>query len=905
MMTIVDVTASSLFQFLICNDTAARKKIPQMNDSRDKNKSQRMGRISSKIALFCQPNIYLFMKQGLFRKLLPHLIAIVVFLVIALIYCKPALEGQVVQQSDITGWKGSVHQSQVYGETHDGKYPLWTNSVFGGMPAFQIAYSANNFIPGIIHNVMTLWLPAPIQYFFLACICFYMLCIILRVNPWVGIMGALGFAYATYNPVIIEVGHVTKMLSITYMPALLGSLILIYERKYWLGAALTAMFTSVMVAMNHPQIAYYFFIAVAIMTIYYVISWIKAKDWKHFAKAVAFTACAAIIGLMTNAVTVMSTYEYQKETIRGGGSVLTDTTSNEKPGTGLDRDYAFAYSINIAEPLVMLVPRMYGGSGDKEEVSQDKSKAVEAIRTMPQELQQQMPLLYYWGGIKDISGFTFTSGPPYAGAIICFLAILALFVADRKHKWWAATAIVFTILMAWGAYLKGFNDILFDYFPLYNKFRAPSMALVIPQLLLPLLAVLGLNTFVTSANPKELWPKFKKGLIATGALFVLLFLLYMSFSYLSSTDDNMLKQVRANAQPQVYDAIKSFFDGLKEDRKGLFMGDIWRSLGFIAVAALMIFLLVKNKIKPLLATLVITAFVFIDLILVDVLYLNKENYQDPIDNDAVFNRSPVDEAILADTSFYRVSNLNGGDENLTSYHYNAIGGYHPAKLRLYQDMLVKKLRFEESEVIQTLQTRPDSLPYINTPALNMLNTKYFIYKERNVTKAQWRNVNALGNCWFVNNIQYVKDANAEMAALGSTDLKTTAVVQESYKPSIPFAPQPDSAASIRLIKNDNDIITYSSSSSANQFAVFSEIYYQAGWKAFIDGKEAPIVKTNYLLRGLAIQPGQHTIVFKFEPQGYYKGQKLTNIFSIAIIALFVLSIFMEWRNNRKTVGAGS
>ncbi len=844
------------------------------------------------------------MKQGWLQKLLPHIVAIILFIVIAVIYCKPSLDGQVLQQSDITGWKGAVQQSVEYGQTHDGQRPLWVNSLFGGMPAFQVSVSNNNFIPGIVHTIMTLGLPEPIQYFFLACICFYILCLVLRVSPWVGIIGSLGFAYATYNPVIISVGHITKMWTIAYMPALLGSLILIFEKRYWLGAILTGLFTSTMIAMNHPQIAYYFFIAVGIMTIFYLINWIQSKQWKHMAMALGFTAVSAIAGVLTNAVTVMGTFEYQKETIRGGHSALTDTSANgKKPTDGLDPDYALSYSIDIPEAFVMMVPRMYGGSGDKEEVSQEKSKGIAALQSMPQEMARQMPMMYYWGGIKDVGGFTYTSGPPYVGAIICFLALLSFFVLDRKHKWWALAAIVFTVMMAWGSYFLGFNKFLFDNLPLYNKFRAPSMALVIPQLLLPMLAVLGVNAYVNTVDKKTLWPKFKKGLIATGIVFVIIFLLYFSLSYLTGSDSQLLKDAKNAGQPQITGAVDSFFDGLKADRKGLFMGDIWRSLGFILLAAVTLFLLIRNTIKPVLAAILLAVFVFIDLILVDIKYLNKENYQDPVENESAFALTPVDQQIKADTGYYRVFNI-GGDayqENITSYHYNSIGGYHPAKLRIYQDIISNRLSKEQNAIIQLLQSGKDSLGGLNTPTLNMLNAKYFIYKERGATKAQWRNENALGHAWFVSNIQFVKDADAEMAALNTIDPKTTAVVNESFKPAIAFTPQPDSSASIQLVKNDNDLITYTSNSATNQFALFSEVYYAAGWKAFIDGKETPIVKANYILRGLAIPAGKHSIEFKFEPSGYYKGKKITSVASILLLLIVAGGLFMEWKNRKKAV----
>ncbi len=842
------------------------------------------------------------MKQGLFRKALPHLIAIALFIIIALIYCKPALDGQVLQQSDITIWKGAVQQSINYAALHDGQYPLWTNALLGGMPTFQIGYPSNNFIPGIVTTIMTLNLPAPISYFFLACISFYILSIILKVNPYVGIMGSLAFAYATYNPIIISVGHLTKMMTMAYMPALLGSILLIYEKKYWLGAALTALFSCTMITENHPQIAYYFFIMVAIMTVFYVISWIKAKEFSHLAKAIGFTAIAAMVGVGTTAVNVMSTFEYQEATTRGGHTALTDTTSKEQsPKNGLSRSYGLSYSLDIPETFVLMVPHMYGGSSDHEEVAQDESKAVEALMTMPQELQQQLPLRYYWGGISNSSGMAYTSGPPYAGAIICFLAIIAFFIIDKRYKWWIGAALAVTIMMAWGSHFGALNNFLFDHLPLYNKFRAPSMILVIPQLLLPLLAILGVNSFITTADKKALWPGFKKGLIATGAVFIVLFLIYFSSSFMGKNDSDILKQVRESNNPQLVQTVKPFFDGLVDDRKGLFMDSLLRSLGFIAVAFISLFLVTRNKLNGMWAAILLAAFVFLDLILVDNLYLNKESFIEPSDNESVFNRNAIDNEILADTSFFRVADLSGNN-NIASYHFNTVGGFHAAGLSLYQDLLYRAVDPEQAAIIQRLQTT-NTTDSVNTPVLNMLNAKYFIYRDNKETKAKWLNPNALGNCWFVSSIQYVKNADEEMAAVRIADPSNTAIVQESYKTSVLFEPQADSTASIRLLKNDNDIITYTSSSATNQFAVFSEVYYKAGWKAFIDGKEAPIVKTNYTLRGLSVPAGKHSIEFRFEPSGYMTGRKLTSFFSGALIALLGLGLFMEWKNRKKQSAA--
>ncbi len=829
------------------------------------------------------------MKNSWFKKFVPHAVAVLIFFVVALIYCKPVLEGKVVAQSDITQWKGSVQQSVEYAKKHDGVYPLWTNSMFGGMPAFQIAYSANNKVPWIAHQIISLGLPKPISFFFLASVCFYFLCVVLGIRTVFGILGGLAFAYATYNPIIISVGHDTKMLSIAYMPALLASLILIYEKKYWLGAGLTALFTSVLIVQNHPQIAYYLFLTVAIMTIFYVVRWIKNKEWRHFGMAMGFTLVAGLIGVLTNAVSIFSTYEYQKQTIRGGRVDLVDyTANNENAKDGLTKDYALSYSMNITEPFVMMVPRMYGGSSDGRVIPEDKSKALESLQAYPAQIQQQVSqyLSYYWGGmVKDTD--IGTSGPPYVGAIICVLAILGMFILDGKHKWWILTAIALTIMMSWGSYFETLNGFLYKHLPMYNKFRAPSMILVISQLLLPLLAVMCLNKIATTTDKKTLLPSFKKGLIGIGVTFALLFIIYLMSDFMSSADSEFMNRVKGSGDPQGLQVFSSFFSGVVEDRKGLMLGDIFRALGFGAVALLLVFLSIRKSISNMVLGVSMVILVLIDSLTIDVKYLNYDNFQEKQDNDIIFTKTPADNALLADSSYFRVYNISGNAfmDGITSYHYNSIGGYHAAKLSIIQDLIENKLSRQQS----------------NRYVLNMLNIKYFIRKDRyQRNEAYEKNDSAFGNCWLVKNIQYVKDANTEMNALGNFNPKDTAVVQESFKSSIPFQPEADSTATIALGKNDNDILTYTFNSAKPQFAVFSEIYYKSGWKAYIDGKETPIVKVNYVLRGLAVPAGKHDIKFEFKPEGYYKGKTITTIFSIVLLLILAVGIFMEWRNRKQT-----
>ncbi|HEU4609931.1 MAG TPA: hypothetical protein VFS31_17545, partial [Chitinophagaceae bacterium] len=429
-----------------------------------------------------------------------------------------------------------------------------------------------------------------------------------------GILGALAFAYATYNPIIISVGHDTKMWSIAYMPALLGSFLLIYRGKYWAGAALTALFTSVIIAMNHLQITYYIFLTIGIVTLFYFIRWLLNKEWKHLLLSMVFAVVAIVTGVFTNAVTLFSTYDYQKETIRGGPSDLTDTTKTVKSKTGLDKDYALSYSLGLSEPFVLMVPRMFGGSssypaaiggGGYREMDEDKSKTVEALQNLPREVAQQVAGMssLYWGGIDGVG----TSGPPYVGAIICFLAILGMFILDNRYKWWALTAIILTIMMSWGQYFDAFNTFLYNHLPFYNKFRAPSMIMVIPQLLLPMLAVLCVDRIIRTNDKRSLFPEFKKGLVATGVVFVVLLLLYFSFDFLSAADKANIKNIR-NMAPEAYNTVKPFFDALVADRKSLMMGDIFRSLLYILVAAGAMYLVIRNTLKPVWAVALITVF---------------------------------------------------------------------------------------------------------------------------------------------------------------------------------------------------------------------------------------------------------------------------------------------------------
>ena len=827
------------------------------------------------------------MKKAIWNQVAPHLLAIGIFLVVALIYCKPTLEGKVLQQMDVTQWKGMAQNSFAYKEKH-GHFPLWSNGLFSGMPAFQITSVGSNPVSiGYVNQILTLNLPKPISFFFLACVCFYILTQVIGTRVAIGIAGALSYAYATYNPIIVAVGHDTKMQAIAYLPAFLAGLWMLYEkRNYWMGTALIALFTALLVASNHLQITYYALLLALVMSVGFGIQWIRAKDWKHLSRAAGLVILAAALGVMVNAITLFTTYSYSKATIRGG-SELADNSKGGKTKTGLGKDYALSYSIYPSESLVLMFPYIYGGGGDSRLVAEDKSKAIEALQQMQPELGQELSnyLRYYWGGITEG-----TSGPPYAGAIICFLALVGFFLIEKKYLGWILSAIILTLLMSWGKYFEGFTSTLLDVLPLYNKFRAPSMILVIPTLLFCMLAVMALQVISTETDKKLLFSKFKKGLFLTGGILLVALIVYFSGDFSSEVSDgNLLKQINGIKDPQQKEAleapVRSFVNGLREDRKDLFLGSLLRSLAFILVAAGLCWLLIKNKLKPVVAIAAIGFFAFVDVMMIDVKYFNSENYQDGDEYKSVFEPSPIDQQILKDTSNYRVLDLTQGIKGafnsgaLTAYFHKAVGGYHPAKLSIYQDLIEKQL-----------SNFPDC-----APALNMLNTKYIILPpmKQGETISLQQNPEALGAAWFVMNVSSKKSYADIMSDLTYLHPKDTALVLEKDMAGlISVKTNTDSTANISLLYNDNDIIEYKSHSASAGFAVFSEIYYADGWVATIDEKETPIIRTNYVLRGLAVPAGDHRIKFEFKPASFYNSSK-AGIISSVFIWLLLIAAFVK------------
>ena len=820
------------------------------------------------------------------KKVLPHLAAIAIFLLVALIYCSPILEGRVLPPSDVANWKGMVHQMQEYKAIH-GHFPLWSNSMFGGMPGYQIAMDSRNPVSiGYFHLFFLLGLPAPISFFFLLCISFYFLTQVFRVNPWLGILGALAYAYCSFDAVLVRAGHETEILAMGYVPAVLASILLIYKGKYWLGAGLTGLFCALLLQQNHLQITYYLLIVALIMTIAFAIQWIKEKNYKHLVMSGLMTLLAGGIAVLANSTTTLTTYDYSKATMRGGALVLDSTASTgTAKSSGLPIDYAFQWSYGKLETYTLLVPDIYGGhsSGGTLDASSNVGQKIESLGASEDQAGNFAASMgTYWGDQP------FTSGPVYIGAVICLLFIFGMFYLKSRDKWWIFIACLIGIILSWGKNFPEVNDFIFNHVPMYNKFRVPTMALFIPQLLMPLLAVLAVNQLVYGDQDRAAaWKSLKPALYVTGALALIAAGLYTSLSYTGGGDEQvkaMLQQVsRGNA-----DMANGIFRALKDDRKAMFGADLMRALIYLVLAAGLLLAFVKNKIKPLVLVVGLLVLSTVDLLSVDRRYLNNDIFIEAPDSDAAFSPSQADQQINQDTSYYRVLNLATDPfaDASTSYFHNSIGGYHPAKLSLVEDLLDYQLRFKQP----------------NIAVLDMLNTKYIITRSNNPQNPQpvaQINPGACGPVWFVKSIQYVDGPAAAMKGLDNFNPKDTAIVENAFKGLIPFAPVSDSTASISLVKNDNDDITYTSQSTSNQFAVFSEIYYDRGWKAYIDGKEAPIVKTDYALRGLAVPSGKHDIKFEFRPSSYYTGEKLEVVGTSLTYILLIGGIFIAYRDEKK------
>lgn len=831
--------------------------------------------------------------NSILKKLLPHACAIVCFFVITMVYFSPLLEGKVLPQGDTRQFAGMSHELSDYYEKK-GVASVWTGSMFSGMPAYQIGVWGSN--PNLLD-----YIEAPFKALgsstagavFAGMIMAYILFSVMGFGVIPSCIGAIAYSFSSYNIIILEAGHVTKAWSIAYMPLIVASLLVMFRKKHILGGLLMAIGLALQVKNNHLQITYYTGILCLIIYAGYIINILKQKDFKALGKTTGILAFAVTIAVLCNLSNFYSNYEMAQESIRGT-SELSQPTTSEKQSSGLDKEYAFAWSYGKAETLSLLIPNIHGGeSGGSLDKNSNlyKQFLANGIQTNGKDIPQ---VATYWGDQP------FTSGPVYFGAIVCFLFVLGMIIIRSNIKWVLLFSTVFFIFLSWGSNFEAFNDLFFYHFPFYNKFRAVSTALVIPALTMLIVAVWGISEFISKKiDEKKLLKALYISAGVTGGLCLFFWLLPdFFFNFVSETDTQWKAQV-----PEWY------YNALLLDRKALLSADALRSLIFIVLAGGVLWGSLKIKsIKPSQSNLVLGAIfilVLVDLWNIDRRYLNDDKYQTKQTyTSQLFPQSIADKAILQDKSpSYRVLNLNNPfNESGTSYYHKSIGGYHAAKLKRYQELIDYRITPEMGTIINSFQSQNlDSIigSFKNLTALNMLNAKYIIY---NPEQPPLENPYALGNAWFASNFWIVETADNEIAALNSINPRHDAVVNKKYENELSgFTIQPDSTAVISMTTYKPDVITYKSNSNSEQLAVFSEVYYANGWEAYIDGKPAPHFLANWTLRAMRIPAGEHEIEFKFVPHTYYATRTVSRISSGLLILMLVGGIVMSIRKKKETI----
>ncbi len=800
---------------------------------------------------------------------MPHFIAVITFAVLTAVYFLPYYQDMSLVQNDITQWEGMSKEARDWNDTHPGEPALWTDAMFGGMPTIQVVMTfSGNFVTKIVRG-MHVFFPDSSVLLFLSFVGFYIMLLCFDVNQWLSFAGALAYGLSSFILISIEAGHNTKVQVISLMAPVLGGVVLAYRKNILIGAAVTALFLSMAIDANHLQIAYYLLIIIGVIGLYFLITSILEKQIAHFAKASGALILAAVLAILPNVGTLWSTQEYVKETIRGGSSEMKVKKEATKGG-GLDFDYAtrWSYGFMDGEILSIIIPNIKGG-GSGIDIGED-SEFGRALSQKGYSTAYTKQAPGYWGHQP------FTSGPVYFGAAIVFLFILSLLVVRSNIKWLLLALTLFSFLLAFGHNTPIFKW-LFNLLPFFNKFRTPAMALVIAELTMPLLAIFGVNEILTGKNSTDdLLKKLKiAGGITAGIVLVFGFALSFGYSYTSENDKQLIDQGN--------DVLVA---ALKKDRASLLHADAFRALFFISAAFGLLWFFIQKKLSQSIFIGALAVLFLADNWMVAKRYLNSDNFVEKSKAENAHALTQADIDIKTDTDpDYRVFNVTRDPFNdaLTSYHHKSVGGYHPAKLIRYQDLI-------EHQISKN-----------NMNVLNMLNTKYFIVQNPQTKEPMaQRNPGALGNAWSPREIKWVKDADEEMAALTDFNPRNTVVIDQRYKNMVPddAINADDSAAIIKLTQYTPNKLTYASSSAAKQLAVFSEIYYGAdGWTVYIDGKETPYFRADYVLRALVVPAGNHQIEFKFAPRSVTEGNKIAYAGSF-LLFVFVLGILGFEGNKR-------
>ena len=797
-----------------------------------------------------------------FKKLIPHLVVVLLFIIASLVYFYPVLQGKKIFQSDIVQYTGMAKEQNDFRKAHD-EEPYWTNSAFGGMPTYQLgANYPHNYVKKL-DNIIR-FLPRPADYLFLYLLSFYILLIVLKVDYKLAFLGALAFGFSTYLIIILGVVHNAKAHAVGYFPLVLAGILLTFQRKYLWGFLLTTLAMALEIGANHFQMTYYLMLLVLVLGVVYLIDAYRKKELPLFFKSVGILLGAVVLGITVNATNIMATQEYVEWSTRGKSdlTINPDGSPKETVTTGLDKEYITQYSYGIVESLNLFVPRLFGG-GNSENLGED-SNTYKFLRNQgvphnqAADFAKRLPT--YWGSQPIVAA------PAYIGAVVIFLFVLGLFLVKGRLKWWLLGGVIMSLLLSWGKNFGLLTDLMIDYFPLYNKFRAVSSIQVILELCIPVLAVFALVRLFNDFEKKDEKIKaLKWTTIITAGTAILLFLFKGSFNFDALNDE----YYREAMGPQLVEIIKM-------DRKAIYNQDLFRSLIFILISAGAIWLYLKGKLNE---KRLITAFVLlilVDLVGVNKRYVNKEDFVPTRSMERPFQLTAADEEILKDKSHFRVFNtaegLNGAS---TSYFHNSIGGYHAAKPRRLQELY-------EYQIAQN-----------NVNVLNMLNVKYIIRQNEEGQTIAATNPFANGNAWFVNKVVKVDNADEEMEALDSINTINEAVVNVNAFDVSKGHFVKDSTAFIELTSYSPNHLKYKSSNRHDGLAVFSEMYYPHGWQASIDGQETDHFRVNYTLRGLEIPAGNHEIEFKFEPTVVQKGSTISLTGAILFLILLGGGIYYK------------
>ena len=831
-----------------------------------------------------------------YKKFLPDVVVVLVFAIISFAYfLVPVTQGKILFQHDASAGVGSAQELTEY-QNRTGETTRWTNSIFGGMPTYQMSPSYQS-TDGLLQvmNAYHLWLPDNVWFLFAYLLGFYILLRAFDFRQTLAALGSIMWAFSSYFLIIIAAGHLWKVMALAYLPPMIAGIVLAYRGRYLSGFIVTALFTAFEIKANHVQMTYYYLFIILFMVIAYLVKAVREKQLAGFMKSTGVVAAAAVIGIAINLSSLYHTWQYQKESMRGKSELVKKDAANQT-SSGLDRDYITQWSYGIDETLTLLVPDAKGGA------TVPLSKNATAMAKADPQIQSMIPQLYdaipqYFGTQPG------TSGPVYVGAFVLFLFILGLFIVRGSMKWALLAATVLSVLLAWGHNFMGFTNFFLDYIPMYAKFRTVASILVIAEFTIPLLAALALKKMVDEPEVLTKQMKFVYISLALTAGVALLIALFpdMMEPFVSDQERQMITSI----QGMDGNTANMILSNIAAMREAMVSADAWRSVIVILIGFALLFLYKMKKLRADYMVICMAVLCLVDMWQVDKRYLNDEMFVPKSERDMPHQATSTDLAIMKDKSLdYRVLNLasNTFNENETSFFHKSIGGYHPAKLRRYQEMIDAYIAPEMQAAMQAIAAKNGNMQEVDGakvfPVLNMLNTKYFILPLQGGATMPLQNIYAQGNGWFVDKINYVADANAEYSGVGKIDVRHEAVADKKFEAALGQAQSNDSTAIVKLVKYEPNNLQYTIESKKGGVVVFAEIYYP-GWTATIDGQPTELGRVNYILRALNVKAGKHTVVLHFHPTSISTTETIAYIAIVILLLAIIGAGYMKFKNRKE------